>query len=191
MNPVGTLPVAEACHEYGVLLARIARRLCGNDSDAADLVQDTYERALRARDRCDERRNPRGWMVTILHHLFIDQRRRMRRWATTVAVDELDLAVPEPDDSPPWSGVTPQQVDAALATVGEEFRRVYDLHVRGWTYDEIAAELQIPKATVGTRLLRARGKLRDALMRELAGGSADRRVTRCCTSRACSTAPRS
>ncbi|HEX7836366.1 MAG TPA: RNA polymerase sigma factor [Kofleriaceae bacterium] len=191
-----------------MLLARIARRLCGNDSDAADLVQDTYERALRAQDRCDERRNPRGWMVTILHHLFIDRRRKMRRSARTVAVDDLDLAVPEPDASPPWSSVTLQQVDSALATVGAEFRRVYDLHVRGWTYDEIAAELKIPKGTVGTRLLRARGKLKDALMSDLAGDRLVRRgrrrrrsgqgraiaadaVTRCCTSRACSTAPRS
>jgi RNA polymerase sigma-70 factor (ECF subfamily) len=191
MNPVGTVPVAEACQEYGMLLARIARRLCGNDSDAADLVQDTYERALRAQEHCDERRNPRGWMVTILHHLFIDQRRKMLRSANTVAFDDLDLAVPEPDASPPWSSVTPQQIDSVLATVGTELRRVYDLHARGRTYDEIAAELKIPKGTVGTRLLRVRGKLRDALMSELAGDRAGRQVTRCCTSRACSTAPRS
>jgi len=34
-------------------------------------------------------------------------------------------------------------------------------------HDEIAAELNIAKATVGTRLLRARQKLRDHLQREL------------------------
>jgi RNA polymerase sigma-70 factor (ECF subfamily) len=63
--------------------------------------------------------------------------------------------------------VTDQQVHAALAGLGEEFRRVYELHALGRSYDEIAAELQIAKATVGTRLIRARKKLKDALLREI------------------------
>jgi RNA polymerase sigma-70 factor, ECF subfamily len=42
---------------------------------------------------------------------------------------------------------------------------VYRLHaLEGRSYEEVSARLRIPKATVGTRLIRARRKLRDLLM---------------------------
>jgi RNA polymerase sigma-70 factor (ECF subfamily) len=160
---------AQAVREHEALLMGIARRLCGNDADAADLVHDTYERALRAWERYSDRGNLRSWMVAILNNLFIDRCRKTRRTPRTEALDDLEVAAPEPTAPPAWSNVTPQQVDAALATIGPDFRRVYELHALGRSYEEIAAELKIAKATVGTRLIRARKKLRDALVREIGG----------------------
>ena len=160
---------AQAVREHEALLTGIARRLCGNDADAADLVHDTYERALRAWDRYADRGNLRSWMVAILNNLFIDRCRKTRRTPRTEAIEDLELAAPEPSAPPAWTNVTDQQIAAALATLGTEFRRVYELHARGRSYDEIALELDIAKATVGTRLIRARKKLRDALLRELGG----------------------
>jgi RNA polymerase sigma-70 factor (ECF subfamily) len=160
---------AQAVREHEALLTGIARRLCGNEADAADLVHDTYERALRAWDRYSDRGNLRSWMVAILNNLFIDRCRKTRRTPKTQAIDDLELPAPEPSAPPPWSNVTDQQVDAALGTIGADFRRVYELHALGRSYDEIAAELNIAKATVGTRLIRARKKLKDALMREIGG----------------------
>ena len=160
---------ARAVREHEGLLLGLARRLCGNDADAADLVHDTYERALRSWDRYDEQGSLRSWMVAILNNLFIDRCRKHRRTPRTEAIEDHELAAPEPGAQPVWSRVTAQQVDAALATLGPEFRRVYELHVRGRSYDEIAAELRIAKPTVGTRLIRARKKLKEALLRELGG----------------------
>ncbi|HET9619882.1 MAG TPA: sigma-70 family RNA polymerase sigma factor [Kofleriaceae bacterium] len=158
---------AQAVREHEALLLGIARRLCGNEADAADLVHDTYERALRAWDRYSDRGNLRSWMVAILNNLFIDRCRKHRRTPRTEAIEDHEVAAPEPGTPPAWASVTDQQVDAALATLGAEFRRVYELHALGRSYDEIAAELHIAKATVGTRLIRARKKLKDALMREI------------------------
>jgi len=158
---------AQAVREHEALLMGIARRLCGNDADAADLVHDTYERALRAWERYSDRGNLRSWMVAILNNLFIDRCRKTRRTPRTEALDDIEVAAPEPTAPPAWSNVTSEQVDGALATIGPEFRRVYELHALGRSYDEIAAELKIAKATVGTRLIRARKKLRDALVREI------------------------
>jgi len=162
---------AEAVREHEALLTGIARRLCGNDADAADLVHDTYERALRAWDRYADRGNLRSWMVTILHNLFIDRCRKTRRAPRTEAIEDLELAAPETSAPPAWANVTEQQVNAALATLGPEFRRVYELHALGRSYDEIAHELKIAKPTVGTRLIRARKKLKEALLREIGGES--------------------
>ena len=45
---------------------------------------------------------------------------------------------------------------------------MYQLHaLEGRSYNEIADRLRIPKATVGTRLIRARRKLRDLLLPDL------------------------
>jgi RNA polymerase sigma-70 factor (ECF subfamily) len=162
---------AQAVREHEVLLLGIARRLCGNEADAADLVHDTYERALRAWERYSDRGNLRSWMVAILNNLFIDRCRKNRRTPKTETIDDIELAAPEPATPPAWAHITDQQLETALATLGAEFRRVYELHARGRSYEEIATELAIPKNTVGTRLIRARKKLKDALLREIGNAS--------------------
>jgi RNA polymerase sigma-70 factor, ECF subfamily len=160
---------AQAVREHEVVLTAIARRLCRNEADAADLVHDTYERALRGWDRYTDRGNLRSWMVAILNNLFIDRCRKTRRTPRTEAIDDHEVAAPEPSAPPAWSNVSDQQINTALATLGAEFRSVYELHATGRSYDEIALELNIAKATVGTRLIRARKKLKEALLRELGG----------------------
>jgi RNA polymerase sigma-70 factor, ECF subfamily len=157
--------IASAIRAHEPLLHATARRLCGNAADADDLVHDTYERALRAWDRYADSGNLKAWLMTILHNQFIDRCRRAKRQQTEAIGD--DVPAPEPAPPPRWTAVTPEQLARALDQLGDEFRAVYDHHAAGRSYDEIAAALDIPKATVGTRLLRARKKLKDLLVKEL------------------------
>src|SRR5262245_58622972 len=46
----------------------LALRLCGNPADAADLVQDTFERAFRSYHQLPEGANERAWAAAILHN---------------------------------------------------------------------------------------------------------------------------
>ncbi len=109
----------------------------------------------------------RGWLITILHNLFIDRCRRARRAPTTSIPDELQ-APPEDVSVPAWANVTPDQLRAAMSELDDEFRRAYELHaLEGRSYRQIADELGIPMNTVGTRLLRARRKLRLILLRSM------------------------
>nr|HEX4314210.1 RNA polymerase sigma factor [Kofleriaceae bacterium] len=165
----GESAIATALRAHEPLLQATARRLTGNAADADDLVHDTYERALRAWDRYADRGNLKAWLMTILHNQFIDRCRRAKRQATEAIAD--DVPAPEPAAPPAWSAITPEQLSQALDALAEEFRAVYDLHAAGRSYDQIAEALAIPKATVGTRLLRARKKLKDALVRELGGAA--------------------
>lgn len=153
-------------HEHA--LYSLALRLSGNAADSRDLVQDTFERALRHLDRFQEGTNARAWLCTILRHLFIS-RCRSRAWGRhgDVSVEDLQeqLAAPEAEAGPSWMAITLEQLHAALKRLPAEFREVYRLHaLEGRSYEEISARLRIPKATVGTRLIRARRKLRDLLM---------------------------
>jgi RNA polymerase sigma-70 factor (ECF subfamily) len=140
-------------------LSAIARRLCGNSFDADDLVQDTIERALRASDRYAEQGARRGWLATILRNRFRDRCRVMR--AQPSPSDQLDhIAAPEPAAPAAWEDLTATHVAEALVLVPAPFRRVYELHANGMSYADIARELGISINTVGTRLARARSKLK-------------------------------
>ena len=53
-----------------------AKRLCRNEADAEDLVQEALLRALSFEDRMDEHANLPAWMHTILRNAFISRCRR-------------------------------------------------------------------------------------------------------------------
>src|SRR6185295_2542168 len=142
----------------------LALRLCGNTADASDLVQDTFERAYRSYGQLPTGANERAWAAAILHNRFIDGCRRKKRTPIHEPVEETQLTVESEAPPPAWLDITPEQVQAALAQIGDEFRVVYELATsQNRSYKEIAAELRLPAATVGTRLIRARRKLRRLL----------------------------
>jgi RNA polymerase sigma-70 factor, ECF subfamily len=142
----------------------LALRLCGNPADAADLVQDTFERAFRSHHQLPEGANERAWAAAILHNRFIDGCRRKKRTPIHEPVEDSHPAGESEPPPPAWLDITPEQVQAALAKIGDEFRVVYELATsQNRSYKEIAAELRLPAATVGTRLIRARRKLRRLL----------------------------
>lgn len=166
----GPSVIIAGLREHEALLRATARKLCGNAADADDLLHDCYERALRGWERYDERGNLKSWLMTILHNQFIDRCRKARRRLDTDTLENAEPVAPEPVAMPAWADVTSEQVEGALAQLSEEFRTVYKLHVDGHSYEAIASQLAIPKATVGTRLVRARKKLKDILQRQLDGG---------------------
>lgn len=160
--------LATALASSAPALSRIAERLCGNTADARDLVQDTFERATRI-GLPPELRNPSAWLVTIMHNLFIDRcRARSRRPSHEPLVErhadvmQLEHAPPEPA----WSRITVDDIRAALLELDASYREVYELHTfERWSYEQIAERLAIQRVTVGTRLNRARKKLREVLAR--------------------------
>ena len=149
-------------------LRMVARRLCRNATEAEDLVQDTLERALGSIHSFTPGTNARAWLLSILHHLFIDRCRRRTREGVAVPVEHLEQQLPmrETEEEPKWAKLGRQDVDRALEKLDPSFRDVYRLHVEGRSYEQISRELSIPRATVGTRLLRARKKLRVLLFGE-------------------------
>ena len=159
--------LVRALREHRAALTRTARTLCGNRADADDLLHDVYERALRAQRR-DDHANLRAWLHSILRNLFIDRCRHARRHPTPMSIDDVDVAESQPERAAAWTAVTSAQLHAALADLPFDFRRVFELHTfEGLRYDEIATRLSIAPSTVGTRLNRARAKLRTLLQRTL------------------------
>ncbi len=164
-----------ALREHYDALVTVATRLARDSADAHDLVHDTVERALRGFETLRPESNVRAWLFTILRNAFLDRCRKRSALGSAEPIDELQIAAepPEEADEPPaWTSVTAEQLREAIGGLGEEFRVVYLLHaIEGASYLEIAERLGIPPRTVGTRLLRARRKLRDILTSTVEGGT--------------------
>src|SRR5262249_50084478 len=92
--------------EQAAFLTTMARRMCRNQADADDLVQDTLEVFVRASFRCPPG-NPDAWLAVVMHNQFID---RCRARARAPLCDQLDAAevaaAPENDPEPPWAYLT-------------------------------------------------------------------------------------
>ncbi|MGZ6029712.1 MAG: RNA polymerase sigma factor [Myxococcaceae bacterium] len=148
------------------VLLSLARRMCASDADAADVVHDALESALQAGDRLQAVENLQAWLVTILHRRMIDLFRKREREELGDPPEEPTLTqdVP-PADAPLWSRIDTAQLRAAVDRLEPEFRQVFTLHAfERRSYKDIAAALDIPQNTVGTRLLRARRKLKVLLL---------------------------
>jgi RNA polymerase sigma-70 factor (ECF subfamily) len=148
---------------------RTAMVLTHNRADAEDLVQIAFMRALDRSSTLDADTNWPAWMKTVVRHLAVDLARRNQRWRLTELLDSIAPtgAAPEPTEAA-WSSVSPEQLEAAVDSIDKHYQAVYRLHhLEGASYAQMAEQLKIPVRTVGTRLHRARGRIRDSLLKTM------------------------
>jgi RNA polymerase sigma-70 factor, ECF subfamily len=154
-------------YSYALILSR-------NHADAEDLVQETYLRAIQAKDRLRADSNIKAWLFTILRNIWLNQLRKRRSGPQIV-----ETAM---EDSPAHEAVEPsrdsydiyvsnlerKQVRAAIEKLPIEFREIILLReYEELSYQEIASVLDCPAGTVMSRLGRARAKLRVLLSAKL------------------------
>ncbi len=143
---------------------RLAHALVGNAEDARDLAQEAFVAAYRALPQHLAGRPFYPWLRGILVNrvkTFVRSRNRARARREAAAERPGHWAAPRA--TAPDSGVR-DLVQRALAELREDERSLLVLkHVEGYTYDELAAVLAIPRGTVMSRLYRARKRMRDAL----------------------------
>jgi RNA polymerase sigma-70 factor (ECF subfamily) len=147
------------------VLMRIAIGLCKDPDHARDLVQDTLERAITNYNRFTPESHLRRWLGTIMRNIFRDNWRKanVRPEAQVTWLPELTVALPE-EDAPPWKAVSDAELRAALTHVPEPLRTTFEIYAtERLSYAALAARLNVPLRTVGTRLLRARRRLRELI----------------------------
>ncbi len=144
---------------YAVALSRDRDR-------AQDIFQECVARALSARRAPDTEPAFRGWLFAILRNIWIDQFRSRRRKAELEQIYAIDLAPPPVQFNVPL--VDAIAVRQAFARLSVEHREILALvDVSGFTYEEAATMISVPKGTVMSRVSRAR----QALLAHLVDGN--------------------
>jgi RNA polymerase sigma-70 factor (ECF subfamily) len=156
---------------YSDHLFSYAMGLARNHSDAEDLVQETYVRALRAAKHLRHEGNIRAWLFTILRNIWFNQHRQRRSQPTLVELDVNggtgNLAVDTTQD--PYAQyvgrVEVRQIREAIGRLSVELQEIILLReYEGLSYQELSHILDCPIGTVMSRLARARSKLRELVL---------------------------
>jgi RNA polymerase sigma factor (sigma-70 family) len=172
-SEAGTGPVPAAGEFVGIYerhFTEIHRYIAGRlGRDVADdIAADTFVIALRKQDGFDPRRGTvRAWLYGIATNLVAQQQRaERRRYRALARAGARDLADGPEERVVSWvaaEGLQPQ-LASALARLSREERDVLLLvALADFSHEEIAQALGIPYGTVGSRLNRARKKIRNAL----------------------------
>lgn len=138
--------------------------LTGQRETAQDLLHEAVVRVLAARRVPEEERAYRAWLFRIVHNLFIDSLRRRRA--------AMETAEADPEPALDWPQMQQQEqslinvltVRAALTRLSLAHREILALiDIAGFTYAEVAEQLDIPRGTVMSRVSRAREALLAAI----------------------------
>jgi RNA polymerase sigma-70 factor (ECF subfamily) len=154
----------DGLYAYGMVLSR-------NPAMAADLVQETYLRALKAKESLRPDSNVKSWLFTILRNIWLNHLRHERAGPTIAELDSdenlADVSITTSEDPHDLyvRNLQREQVRTAIQQLPVEFREIIILReYEELSYSEIANVLQCPLGTVMSRLARARSKLGDLLI---------------------------
>ena len=153
--------------EYGRAVAVLVR-VCGDIDTAEEAVQDAFAAALERWPQTGVPPSPAGWIITTARNRAVDRFRRESsrdaRQAAAVALLEWD----EPGDgSLEEESVRDDQLRMIFTcchpALAPNVQVALTLRLLGGlTTAEIARAFLVPEATMAQRLVRAKGKIRDA-----------------------------
>jgi len=154
-----------------------AYRMLGGESAAADATQATFLKVYEALESFRGDASFSTWLYRITMNVCLDDLRRRRNEPLSLT-DEDDEGEPTgerdlPDESDEPGRSAEQRelqrlVHEAIGRLPEDFRTVIVLYdIRGLSYQDISAALDIPLGTVKSRLNRARNALREEMAGEL------------------------
>lgn len=154
-------------------VTRYALSLTRDESDADDLVQETYLKAYRSWDSYTPGTECRGWLFTICRNTFIRGRKREERQVATDDPELEALAASAVHASAQQAGYgdlferfdLSDAIARAIGALPDVFREVVVLaDVLDQSYEAAAETLNIPIGTVRSRLFRGRRLLQEALI---------------------------
>ncbi len=166
-------------------LYRIARAIVRDDMEAEDIVQEAYIKAFTRLEQFQGEPSKFGaWLARITTNLAIDRTRKSKRANQLVSslLDSFKSISGESSPIPQSNTPSPERqaamseirqlLEQEIDKLPDGFREVFIFRiVEEMSIEETADLLQIPAATVKTRLHRARAKLQVSLKEQLTAAS--------------------
>jgi RNA polymerase sigma-70 factor (ECF subfamily) len=162
---------------YNRMLFRTARAILRDDAEAEDALQEAYLQAYRSLASFRAEAKLSTWLARIVANEALMRRRKQTRRADILPMQSADTPEVEQvmqtdsDNAPDMRaarGEMRRLLEAQIDALPETYRTVFMLRaVEELSAEETAAVLEIPAATVRTRLFRARSLLREALAQKI------------------------
>ncbi len=154
-------------------VARFAISLSRDESEADDLVQETYLRAQKGWHTFQPGSDARRWLFTICRNVFLRRQERRHRLVLSeegdldslaAVISHVDAVRSDLGDLFDRLEVRPA-IERTVAALPEPHHSVVVLvDLEGLSYDEAAEVLEVPVGTVRSRLFRARRIVQEELV---------------------------
>ncbi len=158
--------LGEIYDRYSRDVWRAVRRSLGDASDVEDVVHQMFLKLPQIAPSYDGRASCKGWLCGIAVHLAMRHRRGAGRFHRMLSSFTQTLTGRSPLDPERLAGGQQELavLERALSDLSEKKRAVFVLvELEGLTAEEAGRALEIPAATVRTRLFHARRELLDSL----------------------------
>lgn len=147
-------------------MMNFALTLTANKDDAQDLLQDTTLKVLDNQDKFVDNLNFKGWVLTVMRNIFINNYHKVVRTQTMVDQNadlyNLDIINESGFDSPDGTYQL-GEINQVIENLDNELRIPFSLYLSGYKYQEIADQLSLPLGTIKSRIFFARKELQDKL----------------------------
>lgn len=143
--------------KYALKIYSTSRKMCLNHEDAEGVVQETFIKIWKNRERLDPSLSFNAYLLSILKSIVIRQAQRnaKQKLQTNEWVSNLDLSVNQTEDDLFFA----EMMEASLQEVNKlppRQREVFLLkRMESFSLDEIAEKLHISKKTVKNQLVEA------------------------------------
>lgn len=154
-------------------LFRLAYWRMSNTQDAEDVVQETYMRAYRSFHTFAPETNIKAWMTKILLNVVSDSLRKRSKYNEVIdreygqemldTISDRSTAAENPEVKLAACEIHPDLLAALQRLPASLLHPLLLRELEDFSYEQIAALLDIPVGTVMSRLFRARRTVRDQL----------------------------
>lgn len=139
-----------------------ALSLTANQDSAADLVQETFLKALNFQSKFKQETNFKAWVYTIMKNTFINNYRKKvknRMMMESSTNDYLLSIAKNKVFAAPDAQQEMKEIYKAIELLPENIRTPFVLFQKGYKYTEICDILGLPMGTVKSRIFLSRKKL--------------------------------
>jgi RNA polymerase sigma-70 factor, ECF subfamily len=153
-------------------LFRAAWSILKDRSEAEDAVQSAYLSAFASMDMFEGRSSLSTWLTRIVINEALNRSRALKRHRSRLEAEGVTMIEDFRTTDAPDVALARQQLrgmmEQAVADLPDAFRTVFVLRdIEGFSVEETSEALEIPLATVKSRLFRARRKLQSSLAPEV------------------------
>ena len=139
-------------------------KLCKNNFEAEDIVQNAILKAIKHKNHFQEGTNLKAWLFSIVKTCYLDTLRKPKKKfskSNTVFVEKLcdSYFLSTCNENNAFSNLECETILSVIDRLDSRLKDAFNLYLQGFKYDEIAKELDIPAGTVKNRIFVARGDI--------------------------------